>query len=228
MKKLALTTLTFVLAALLLAACSNNEQADVNKDTNNKDKNKTGPVAIVNGKEISREEFESQVNGTKKQYEEMGMNLDGQEDTMKESIAEQMIRLELLKQEAEKKGYEVSEDELNKRYEEFISQFESDDAKDKAFKDSNLDEEKVKEELNKSLLINKYVDENTEEVKLTEKELKKEYETMKDQRGDGQKMPGYEKIKDDIKRQVINRKENDQLLDLVDQLKKDADIKRNI
>ncbi|WP_173916371.1 SurA N-terminal domain-containing protein [Halobacillus sp. Marseille-Q1614] len=222
MKKLVLAAFISVLAAFILMACGGNESAeDDNKNTEQKE---SDPVAVVNGEEIPRKEFETQLDGAKKQYEQMGMDVKGKEEQLQKSIIDQMVGLELLKQEAKKEGYEVSEDEVDKRYEEFTSQFESEEAQKKAFEESNLTEEKVKDELQQSLVINKYLKENTEEVKVSEDEMKKQYDTMSEQQGEDQKMPSYEESKDQIKQQLTTQKENEQVKKLIEKLKKDAEV----
>ncbi|MFC7320617.1 SurA N-terminal domain-containing protein [Halobacillus campisalis] len=220
-----------IIALIVLAACSseddssegeNNESDPQTEQSSSEENDDSGPVATVNGEELSREDFNTQYNGAKQQYEQMGMDVEGQQEQIEQSVIEEMIGLELLSQEAEAEGHEVSPDEVDERYEEFSSQFESEEAQQEAYEANDLDEETVREELKRSLVINKYVEENTEEVEVTDEEIEEQYEVISEEQGED--APSLEESRDQIEQQLITSKENEQITKLIDELREEADV----
>ncbi|WP_052158646.1 SurA N-terminal domain-containing protein, partial [Halobacillus sp. BBL2006] len=190
MKKLFMTLTLSTLAVFGLAACSSGEEAEKDKDSQQTEENKaedkssdelkgSGPVAVVNGEELSREDFNAQYESMKQQYTQMGMDLEGKEEQLKKSIVDQMIGSELLTQSAEEAGIEVSNDEVEKKYSEFSKRFESEEQMKKAFEENNTDEKEVKEQLKLQIKVDEYIANNTEEPEVSEEELKQEYDALK-------------------------------------------------
>ncbi|MFD2925727.1 SurA N-terminal domain-containing protein [Halobacillus naozhouensis] len=226
MKKIWITSLIAVLALFSLAACSGGDNTESSKKEetteSKKSEDNTGPVATVNGQEIPREKFNQQLEGTKQRYKKMGMKIEGKEKQMEQGVVNQLIGIELLNQKATEANIKVSKDEVEKKYEQFASQFPSEEERKKALKESGMTEDKVKQQLEENIKIQKYVAENTEEVTVSDEEAKKQYETMVK----GQKnAPSFEEAKKQIKQQIQKQKQGQQVTKLVEKLRKEADVK---
>ncbi|WP_159462187.1 SurA N-terminal domain-containing protein [Halobacillus sp. Marseille-P3879] len=229
MRKDLISVLLLVFTLCGLAACSQEEKAEGGTTKENQTESSSadgneeeGPVAIVNGKELSREDFDQQLSNAEQQYESRGIDMEGQEDQVHQSVVDEMIGMELLQQEAENEGFEASQEEIDQRYEEFTSQFESKEAQEEAFEETGLDEETVRDELESSIMINKYVDEAIEEVEVSEEEIEEQYDAMSEEQGED--APGYDEAREQIEQQLISQKESDQVNELIDSLRDEADI----
>ncbi|UOR12536.1 SurA N-terminal domain-containing protein [Halobacillus amylolyticus] len=225
MKKTWITAIMTILALFSLAACSgedNSETSQSQPEEAESTENKTGPVATVNGKEIPRKEFTQQFEVTKQQYQQMGMDIKGKEEQLKQGVVNQLIGLELLTQKAAEEEITVTDEEVDKQYEQITAQFPSEDAKKQAFEKNGLTEGKLKKDLKEQLKVQKYVKENTEEATVSDEEVKKQYDTMMK----GQKeAPSFEKSKEQIKQQLLTQKQNQKTTQLVEKLRKDAEVK---
>ncbi|UOQ42797.1 SurA N-terminal domain-containing protein [Halobacillus salinarum] len=234
MRKLFLMLMIAALAAFGLSACSDKESAkDDSKQTEKKqessdasaEENSSGPVAVVNGEELPRQDFNTQFESMKQQYQQMGMDVEKNKDKLKQSVVDQMIGAELLSQQAEEDGIKVSTKEVDKKYTSFTDQFKSKDQMKQAYEKNDLSEKKVKNQLEENIKITKYIDENTDKPKVSEDELKKQYETMTKGKKDA---PKFEEVKPTLKKQLEQQKTQKQVQSLVDKLRKDADVEVKI
>ncbi|MFD1018393.1 SurA N-terminal domain-containing protein [Thalassobacillus hwangdonensis] len=237
-----LMTLVFGLLLLVgLTACGGNgEEAKKDNKKNN------GPAAVVNGEEIPRKEFEKNYDMAKSQYEQMGMDLKGKEKQIKKSVVDQMIDSELLVQYAKDSGIKVDDNKVDEEYKKFTDQFEKEEQMDKFLKQNNLKKDELKPLLKESLMVQKYIDENTEEPKVSEEELKKQYDQYVEQQKQMQKqaekkaeesgqegqqqqeIPEYEEMKDSLKQQMVQSKKDEQVQKLVQELRDDSEIEVNV
>lgn len=238
MKKLFMTLTISSLAAFGLTACSSGEEnAEENKQeqttekqqeqTSEKSSDKAaaeGPVAIVNGEELSREDFNSQMERMKQQYSQMGMDLEGKEDQLKKSIVDQMIGSELLVQSAKEADIDVTEKEVKTKYQEFVKRFENEEQMKKAFEEQGTSEKEIKKQLKVQLKVDEYIANNTD-VKVSDKEMKQKYEQLKKQKEDVQ---SFEKIKPSLKQSIERQKQQQQVGKLVEDLREKAEVEVKI
>ncbi len=240
MKKMILMMMIALAAMIGVSACS--QDSDDSKQSQSSDesqqdqsssddkqasseKEATGPVAVVNGKELPRKDFNTQLESMKQQYKQMGMDVSKKEDMLKKNVVDQMVGAELISQKADKEGVKVTDKELDKRYSDFTDQFKSEEQRKKAFKDNDLTEKKVKDQLKENLKISKYIDKNTEEPKVSDKEIKEQYDKMAEQQDDA---PKLDKVKPTIKKQLVQQKTQKQIQSIVDKLRKEADVEVKI
>ncbi|MBH0229491.1 SurA N-terminal domain-containing protein [Halobacillus yeomjeoni] len=233
MKKFLMTLSISTVAAFGLTACSSgdeNAESDKKEEKTEQTEEQAseskaeGPVAVVNGEEIPREDFNTRMERMKEQYSQMGMDMEGKEDQLKKSIVDQMIGSELLIQSAEDAGIEVTDEELQKKYEEFTKRFENDEQLQKALKDNGTTEEEVKQQLKMQIKVDEYIADNTE-IEVSEKELKQQYEAMKKQKED---VKSFEEMKPLLKQQLQSQKEQQAVGKLVKELREEADVEVKI
>jgi len=111
-----------------------------------------GPAAVVNGKEISQQEFEQLLNYFRYQYMQQGMQVQGpQLEQLKRSVLEILIDNELLYQIAQKNGYGPTEKELNEELQNTKSRFADENAYQKALEQQGLSESELRKELAKQM-----------------------------------------------------------------------------
>ena len=147
-------------------------------------------VATVNGEGISREAYLNELNIYKNMYEtQYGKDVwsieieEGKtfERFLKESVLENMITDKALEQVALENGIEVTDEDLESQFETYKAQFPSEEDYQTFIESNNMTEEYLKNTIRKDKLINTYLTNYTEELEVTEDELKTYYEENKDQ-----------------------------------------------
>ncbi|WP_028782950.1 SurA N-terminal domain-containing protein [Thalassobacillus devorans] len=252
MNKKLLTIMFGIVLVLGLAACSGGDkesgqgESQEGKEGQTEEKQEKNaeesssdipdPVAVVNGEEISKDRFTQQYKAMKKQYEQMGMNVDQNKEQLQKSIVNSLVDSELLVQYAKKSGIKVDDKKVEKKYNEIEKQIKSEEQMQEFLKMNNMSsKEELKPRIRESLQVEKYVEENTEQAEVTEKELKAEYDKMvkqmeqqAEQTGKEQEIPKYEDVKPQVEQQLKKSKEQEQISKLVEKLRADSKVKINI
>ncbi|WP_347860525.1 SurA N-terminal domain-containing protein [Salimicrobium sp. PL1-032A] len=216
------------LTATLLAACSSDDSSNGGSDNSEQSGgsgNDSTAAAVVNGEEISQDQFESNVKSVKQQYEQFGMDPSEQEEQINQTAIDQLIGTELVIQKANESDIEVSEDEVNKQFEQMKTQYTENDQWDQFLEENGMTEEEVKQELKTSAKVQKYVDNNVDVPEVTDEEAKKQYDTMAGQQED---IGDFEEMKDQIKQQLSSQKQSQAVNDHIKQLREEADITVNV
>lgn len=169
------------LLAISLVACSSGKSGE--------------NVAKVNGKFITAQDFEKNLALTKKGYEGLyGEEIwtkdagDGKtfNELIKEQVLETMISVEVLYQEAQKKGVKVEDSEVDKALKEFKDNVAK-SADMKTFLEKNkIDDEFIKDQLRKELAVAELEKNFKAELKLTDAEIKDYFEKNKENYRDQQ------------------------------------------
>lgn len=247
-----ITTLCLMLVlAIVLAACGNDEdkssdnastadQEEAQKqmeemqkkmEEQQVDPDKT--VATVNGTEIKGEEYNSLLSSAQQQSQANGEDptTDDGAKELKDQVLKSLVGNELLFQEAEKKNYEVSDKEVDEQMKSAKEQFENEDKFKEALEAAGTTEDEYKQRLKEGLLVNKYVDEELSPKEVTEDDMKTYYEEMEKQAKESEQedsLPKYDDIKDQLKATMEQQNLQTVMLEKVDELEKDADVKYNI
>lgn len=208
------------------------------------------PVAEVNGTEISRDEFLSVFEN---QFQQMSMQaqMTGQpvdEAQLKQLTADGLIGTELLTQEADKRGIEVSEDEIQAELAVFAERNQvSTDEFIEAMGGQGLDREAVLDQIDKQLRVEKLIIAEFGEFEVTDAEVEAAYEQVRQQQAmsgggaaggapgaasggaaGGGELPPLEQVRDQVEEQVRAEQEAGAMEELSQKLRKDADVTVNI
>ncbi|ASK61221.1 peptidylprolyl isomerase [Virgibacillus phasianinus] len=251
-------SLLLVVFVSLLAACGNQDETAGDKNNDNKsesqeegaqDKGGKGGqaempkpdlkgtpdvVAEVNGEKIKKDEFESVYKG---QFQRAAMQsqMSGQEvdqDKLKKQIAEGLIGQKLLIQEANKRNYKASQEEIDQTLKDLAkqSQMKSTDEFLAALKKQGLDEKKVMSQVETQVKVDKLIASESGDIEPTKEELEKAYEQMKAQQKKmgGKKAPAFDEVKPALKEQIKGQKKAKVSQKLVKNLRKDADVTVNL
>lgn len=134
-------------------------------------------VAKVNGEGITKAQFDSMVERNMARYRGSGHTLPpGIEVRIKESVLRRMIDDEVIAQKAKDIGVSVSDDELNKKFQEHKDRFRTDKAFEDYLKRSNNTEENMKADLRRNMLRDQVVEKLSGEITVTPEEISKYYE----------------------------------------------------
>ncbi|WP_204497495.1 SurA N-terminal domain-containing protein [Aquibacillus albus] len=192
-------------------------------------------VAVVNGEEISKEEFQTVYEG---QFQRAAMQsqMSGQEvnqDQLKQQIAESMIGQELLIQEANNSGFEASQEDIDETLNGLVEQngLESKDEFMAALEEQGMDEAEVMSQLEIQVKLDQLIASESGDIEPTEEELEEAYEQVKaqqEQMGGDSEVPSFEEVKPNLKQQLKSQKEAQVIQTLVEELRQNADVTVNL
>ncbi|MCM3666987.1 SurA N-terminal domain-containing protein [Mesobacillus subterraneus] len=228
MKRIFTGILLLSIAVLVLGACSK----DSSKGNTEKE-NKEDLVATVDGKGISKQEYNKELESMKASYEQQGMPADQMDSKMKEqlekSVLDQMINAELLLQTAEKDGISIEQKEVDAELEKIKTNFGDEKQFEDALKKNKLTEKELKGQLKKQMTVTKYLDSKIGKVEASEQEIQAMYDQYKQQlETQKQKPEELEKIKPQLEQQVLSQKKDEKISKLVEDLRKKNEDKIKI
>ena len=136
-----------------------------------------GPVAKVNGGDISRADFDRQMERTRSRFQRAGRQIaPALETRLKENLIRKMVEEELIAQKAKAEGVSVAVDELTAKVTEHKGRFGSDKAFQSFLERTNQSDADVKEDLEKNLLRDKLFAKLLSSTEPNEADAKKYYE----------------------------------------------------
>jgi peptidyl-prolyl cis-trans isomerase C len=140
-----------------------------------------GKVAVVNGTVISQKQFDREMIPVQENIEASGKSLSAADlARVKQMVLEEIIRNELLYQECMKNNIEITDEEINKKYEDIKSQFSSDAEFQQRLRELNNSEELYKSQIKRALAIQRLINQKFKPT-VTDKEIRKYYDDNPDQ-----------------------------------------------
>ena len=116
-------------------------------------------IAVVNGKIISKSDFDRQMAGVNEQFSKTGKAPSPTELTdIKKKVLEHLINFELLYQESKKEGIQIDEKVLNERYANWKKQIPSQEALNEFLKKLNLSETGFKDKFKMDLAVQQFIE----------------------------------------------------------------------
>jgi foldase protein PrsA len=176
-----LALLPALLCVLLLAGCGG-DSGDVPDDA----------VAVVDGREIPRTEFDQLIAQAKKSYASQNRDFPaaGSQEfqTLRNQVVQHLVQRVELQQAAEEMDLEVTDKEVDARLERIKKQYYGGDQKklDKQLKEQDLTLEQVRTDLRSQILSEKIFNDVTKDVKVTDEEIAAYYEKNKAQYTQGE------------------------------------------
>ena len=187
-------------------------------------------VAEVNGEEVTKDEFvpiyESQYAQAAAQAQTTGQAPD--EEALKKQTVDNLVDTELLAQEADSRGIEVSDDDIDAELEDLAAQNQLGSADEllAAVEKQGVTEEQARSQVETQLMVEQLVEDEEGSLEPTEKELRTLYAQAKAQAAQSQqKIPAFDKAHDQLVEQATSQKIGEVAQTLVTDLRKDADIK---
>ncbi|HAM81577.1 MAG TPA: hypothetical protein DCO80_12300 [Ornithinibacillus sp.] len=216
---------------LLVAACGKEDKEEnANKEvkpeevTMDKDEvvDNNKVVVRINDKDITGDLYNAVYLQGKLRAVQFGQDI-SEKEKMKELALNEIIAQELIKQDANKQGITVSEEDIQKEYDDLKSE---DEKKFKEYlKQYKLTEKIVKEQILFTHILNQYVDKEIQIDEVTEEDAKEAYDKLKKEMDD---IPKYEDAESTIKANLKQQREADALQVKVEELKETATIEKHI
>lgn len=202
------------ITVLFLAACSGDGEDKASKDV----------VATVNGEEILKADYETELENTKSMYAQQGMNLDELDAEMKEqveqSVINQLVNTKLVLQSAAEDGITTEQKEIDTEMDAIKSQFEDDKKFKEALKENKISEEDLKLQVKDQLTITKYLDTTIGEIKVTDEEVQAAYNQYKESAATQEQEPeDFETMKPQLEEQAIAQKKSEKVNELIEELR---------
>ena len=252
MKKKLTIFLVSMLTAVLLAACGSNGNNVANEGNGNKEAEQgqeqqtpeveeVDPekvVAKVNGQEIKGQEYNNMLQQTQMMMMQFGQG--GDAEAMKDQTLNTLIDQEILSQEVSDKGYEASEKEIEDYINEIKEGYESEEKFEEALEASPLTMDTLKAQISEELALQKYMEKEFPETKVSDEQVKEYYDQAKQQSEAQQaeapegeeapqnEFPEFAEVEDQIRGQLEQEEVQQKLQALVEDLKKDSEIEKLI
>jgi peptidyl-prolyl cis-trans isomerase C len=134
-------------------------------------------IASVNGKPISKSQYEGRLSVFKKRAAHKGRPLkDADLKATENRILEDLIEAEVLYQQSQKEGIKVDDQAVNEQIEKMKKRFSDERAYKKAMERMHVSEKEFRTEIKRALAINQLLDTNVrQKLTVTEEESKKYY-----------------------------------------------------
>lgn len=192
-------------------------------------------MLIINGEEITRGEFDDQFDRTKQMVsQQYGVDLDSEENAMmipelQHQTVENLIGQRVLKQTAESKGLEVTEEQIDQNIGMLVEQFGGEEGFQEALEVDNLTEEDLEKLVYEELLISQLFERelNLEDFETTDEEIEAfyaQYQMSMEQQGE-EVLP-LEEVEDQIIEQLQQQKSQEEQQNYITELVDDSDIER--
>jgi peptidyl-prolyl cis-trans isomerase SurA len=189
-------------------------------------------VAEVNGEEVTKEDFvpfyEASFQQAAMQAQASGEDPD--EEALKEQAVDDLVDTELLAQEAESRGIEISDQDVDDELAALAEQNGMKSAEEllKAVEAQGLTEDQARSQIETQVLIEQLVADETGPIEPTDKELRALYEQARRQQEQsgqsGQEFPAFEKVRSQLVEQAKAQESGKVAETLVTDLREDAEI----
>ncbi|SMQ84906.1 SurA N-terminal domain-containing protein [Bacillus sp. OV166] len=194
------------------------------------DKQKIGEkktVAIINDEKVLGSDYNMVLSSLQMQMQQMGQDPTSEEAAkqVKEQTIDNLVGQTLILQEADKKGYQASVEEVEKQLAKMKEPYKEDNKFEDAMKQAGLGMTTLKTKIAKNIQIMKYMENEIPVEKVTDEEIQAYYDQSAQQgSAGGQKLPKLEEVKPQIKQQLEQQKQQEQLNKQVEVLKRNAEV----
>jgi len=202
-----------------------NSDGSMNSSNSEVMEESTGPVAKVNGVEISRANYQSRFTTISSTATQQGA--DPADEAVKAQIQEEtlnvLINTQLLIQSAGENGIEITDDQVEEEYQKIIENLGGADGLAEALKNMNLSEEDLRKDIREQLSITELIQIKTDysELTVSDSEVSEYYQSVSASNPD---VPELETVSEQIKAQLLAQKQQEEIGKLIETLRVDANI----
>ncbi|SDK02713.1 SurA N-terminal domain-containing protein [Sediminibacillus albus] len=181
-------------------------------------------VAVVNGEEIKGKEYNKVLPQTIYSLQQSGQKTDDKELVKKKTV-DMLVNQKLVMQEIAKQEIEAPEEKVDQSFEQYKSQFESEEKFQTSLEKNGDTEESIRKSLAKEVKMQMYLQNEIPETKVSDEEVQQYYDELSSQRDD---LPKFEEAKDKIKDILVQQKQNEEITKLLAQLKEESEVETRI
>lgn len=180
-------------------------------------------VAVVNGEEISRADFDALESQIALQQGIDTATLDTEtRNRLEADIVDELIAQTLLRQASDESGIVISQEDVDAQINATIAQTGGEEAFRQALAENNLSEEELRERANTQLAVQAYLEQelNLSSVEATEEEIDLAYAEANTQG----EVPPLEEMREQIRGLVIRQKQQELVAEHIAQLREQASV----
>lgn len=181
-------------------------------------------VLVINGEEVTGETYNDTYFNTKRYMMQNSQDV-SDTDLIKQQTLTTLKSYTLLRQDAEARGIEVTDQDVTEALKDTKAQFESEKAYETALTKLAYTEENFKQSLKEQLLQQMYMDEVIETEDVTEEEINEFYGLLEEQLDE---TPPLEEVRDQIVMQIEQSKLQQAFLAQIEKLNEAAEIEENL
>lgn len=167
-----------IIAAVALSGCGNDGENNAASEE---------AVAVVNGTEIPRSEFDQLVEQQQSLMEQQGIDFEAEEnqemlEQIEEAVLNQLIGQELVSQVLEETDYEVSDEELNEKRAEFINMFAEGDEENfnQILEQQGITQDEFDEMIAEQIELENILIERYGEIEVSDEEVDQAFDMQKE------------------------------------------------
>lgn len=182
-------------------------------------------VATVNGVEIKGADLTTSINQIVATAQLQGIDTSDEQvqNEIQAQAVEMLINTELLKQEADDRGIEITAADVQSRIDLLITEIGSEDALNERMSTLGIDAETLRRDVKSELMIQALLDEvfAEEAIEITEAEIAEVYESAGGADAD---LPALEEVRAQVEAQIQASKEQQIVDSFVTELRTDAEV----
>lgn len=185
-------------------------------------------VAIVNGEEITQEEYKTLYDQLKQSQGLGALAMNAETETaLKEQVLETLIGTALVRQAIAQSDITISDEEFESQMGQIRAQFESDEAYNEALKAQNTTEEALRADVRSELIRQKYFESklNLSSLSATDAEIEGAYAQIVES---GQEVPPLDEVRAEVRQFVLGQKQQELLNAHISTLRTSAEIEIKI
>ncbi|WP_409253874.1 SurA N-terminal domain-containing protein [Bacillus sp. SCS-153A] len=191
-------------------------------------------VAVVNDEDIKGDAYNTLLSQTQMQYQQMGQDPTSEElaSRLKESTIDSLIGQTLLLQEADKKGYKATDEEVQNEIDTLKANYEDEAQFEEILKSNGLTMDELKTEVANNIKYTAFIENELTVEEVKDEDVKAYYDQYAEQSSGSEEtesqLPEYEEVKDQIKQELERQKTQEVLAAKVEELKENASIEIKI
>ncbi len=187
-------------------------------------------VLVVNGTSITRAALNRVLQQTAQQTQMQGADPSDPEirDLILQQAIDSLVNTELVRQAAEREGFEVTEEEIDERYNDVVANTGGLEEFEAAIAELGLTEEGIRQDVANELQIEAYLNSILEpQIEISDQDIEAFYATVQaqaEEQGDLAEFPPLEEVREQIRAQLASEQEQEIIESLLDDLRESAEI----
>ncbi|MEX0672682.1 MAG: SurA N-terminal domain-containing protein [Candidatus Paceibacterota bacterium] len=181
-------------------------------------------VAVVNGEEITRAEYDAQLQNVEQSFQAQGQTVT---DEIRQQLLNSLIERELIVQYAQENNITASSEDVDEQYERFSSQFGDEEEFNSFLESQSVTEAEVREDIEKQLVVQAVLEAQAEGAGLGEvsdEDVQARYDELVAGTGEGQEAPELSEVEPQVRAQLEQEQQGEVYEAFVAELRQDADI----
>ena len=187
-------------------------------------------VAVVNGIKITESEFNKSLALLTEQSAAQGG--DATDPALQKEVRDQALNIlidnTLILSAAEEAGITIADEDIQKRYDDLVTQLGSQENLDTKLAEMELTDKKLRQNIREQLLADRYIEQETdiENIKASDEEVQAFLDGVVQNGGELPEIT--DEIRTQIKSRIVSQKQQDIVANLLKKLREDTDIKIKI